>query len=155
MSRMYTVPFAAVAVAAQQDLIAIVAHATRLAILHAVFLSQVSEVGDAAEEGLAILIKSGATVVGSGGAAATPVPVDIIDAVAGFTARVNDTTPAGTGTIVTHHPDNWNIRVPYQLIFTPEMRIIINPARRLVIGLATTPADSITMSGVAYVEEIG
>ena len=62
---------------------------------------------------------------------------------------------ANTGTIVTHHAENWNIRVPYQLIVPPEMCIELTGSRRLTVELATTPADSITVSGVIYVEEFG
>jgi hypothetical protein len=118
-------------------------------------LSQSSDVGDAAEEGLSILIKSGATVSGTGGTAPTPTPNNFTDAAAGFVAEVNNTTKANTGTIVTHHAENWNIRVPYQLIVPPEMCIELTGSRRLTVELATTPADSITVSGVIYVEEFG
>ena len=99
------------------------------------------------EEGLSILIKQGATVAGSVGTAPTPIPRDVDDSAAAAVARANDTTIANTGTIVTTHAFVWNVRVPLQILFTPETRPYAKGGRRLVVGLATTPADSITMSG--------
>lgn len=155
MSRVYTVSFNAVAVTAQQDLFEINAAAAKNCRILALFLSQSTEVGDAAEEGLNITIKSGATTSGSGGSAPTPVPNNVTDAAAGFTAEVNNTTKATAGTIVTHHPDNWNVRAPYVYIPTPQMQIELTGSRRLTVELGTTPADSITMSGCLYIEEFG
>lgn len=156
MSGIYTVSFTGVAVTAQQDLIALVAHATKQCVLLGFGISQSTEVGDTAEEGLSILIKSGATTVGSGGSGAfTPIPNDFSAGAAGFTARLNDTTTASSGTIITHYPYNWNVRVGMDIILPEQMQIVFGAGRRLVIGLATTPADSITMSGYAVVQEIG
>jgi hypothetical protein len=155
MSRMYTVSFAGVAVTAQQDFFEIVAAAGKNCRIWALYLSQSTEVGDAAEEGLSILLKAGATTSGSGGSAPTPTPQNITDTAAGFTAEVNNTTKATAGTIVTHHADNWNIRMPFQLILPPQMQIELTGSRRFTVELATTPADSITVSGTLYVEESG
>jgi hypothetical protein len=155
MSRVYTVQFTGVAVTAQQDLFELVAASTKTLRLMALFLSQSTEVGDTQEEGLSILIKSGQTTSGSGGSGPTPVPLCVTDAAAGFTAEVNNTTKATSGTIVTHHADNWNVRAPFMIMWPPEMRIPITGSRRLTIELGTTPADSITMSGTIYVEETG
>lgn len=154
-SRVYTVQFTGVAVTAQQDLFEITAAAGKNARLLAVYLSQSTEVGDTAEEGLSILIKSGQTTSGSGGSAPTPVPTSVTNAAAGFAAEVNNTTKASAGTIVTHHADNWNIRMPFQLILPEKMQIDLTGSRRMTVELATTPADSITMSGTIYVEEFG
>lgn len=155
MSRMYSVSFNAVAVTAQQDLFEIVAAAGKNCRIHALYLSQSTEVGDTAEEGLNIIIKAGQTTSGTGGTAPTPVPQNVTDAAAGFTAEVNNTTKASTGTIVTHHADNWNVRVPYLWLPTPAMQIELTGSRRLTVELGTTPTDSITMSGTLYVEEFG
>src|SRR3990167_5502415 len=155
MGRLYTVQFNAVAVTAQQDFFEINVAATKVALVHEIHLSQVSEVGDAAEEGLAILMKSGATTSGSGGTAPTAVPLALGDAAYAGTVEANNTTKATAGTIVTHAAWNWNVRVPFDVIFTPETRKPIAPSGRLTIELATTPADSITMSGYMVVEEIG
>lgn len=154
--KIYTVSFAGVAVAAQQDLIAVVAASTKTLTLLAFELSQSTEVGDTAEEALSILVKRGATVVGSGGSAFTPIPCDSGQGASSFTSRLNDTTIAGTGTIVNLHATNWNIRSsPTLWVYTPEMTFGAAPSERIVIGLATTPADSITMSGTAWLSENG
>ncbi len=155
MSGIYTVTFAGVAVTAQQDLMALVAHASKQCVLLGFGISQSTEVADAAEEGLSILVKSGATSAGSGGGAFTPVPTDGVGAASGFTSRINDTTVANTGTIVNHYAYNWNVRVGMDIILPESMQLIFGAGRRLVIGLATTPADSITMSGYAVDQEIG
>lgn len=155
MSRIYSVSFPAVAVTAQQDFFELVAAAGKVIRPIAIFLSQVSEVGDAAEEGLTLFMKSGQTTSGSGGSAPTPVPQNVSDAAAGFTAETNNTTKASAGTIVTHHAENWIIRQPYQLILPDRLQQELTGARRWTCELATTPADSISMSGTVYVEEFG
>jgi hypothetical protein len=155
MSRIYSVSFSGVAVTAQQDFFEITAAAGKNVRLRALYLSQSSDVGDAAEEGLSILIKSGATTSGSGGTGPTPVPMNVTDAAAGFAAEVNNTTKATSGTIVTHHSDNWNIRIPYQLILPSELCVELTGSRRATVELATTPADSLTISGTLYCEEFG
>lgn len=155
MSRVYTVIFNAVAVTAQQDLFEIVAAAGRNLRIRAGFISQSTEVGDAQEEGLNIVVRSGSTTSGSGGTAPTPIPVNVTDAAAGFTAEVNNTTRATAGTIVTHHADNWNVRQDRTYILPAEMCVELTGSRRATLELATTPADSITMSGTLYVEEFG
>ena len=155
MGRRYIVPFVAVAVVAQQDLFEIVAPADAVVIVHDIHLSQSSEVGDAAEESLSILMKKGATTSGSGGSAPTPAPLELGDAAFGGTTEVNNTTKATSGTIVQHGAYNWNIRVPLDIVFTPETRPVISPSARLTLELATTPADSITASGYMTIEEIG
>jgi hypothetical protein len=155
MGRTYTVQFNGVAVTAQQDFFEIVAPADACVELLEIHLSQSSDVGDAAEEGLSILLKSGSTVSGSGGSAPTAVPLSLGDAAFGGTCEVNNTSKANTGTIVTHAAWNWNIRVPFDVIFTPETTKILSPSARMTVELATTPADSLTISGYAVIKEIG
>jgi hypothetical protein len=145
--RIYTAQFNGVAVTAQQDLFELVAGTNTPIVVHEIFLSQSTEVGDAAEEGLSILLKQGQTTTGSGGSAPTKVPRDVDDAASGATVAANNTTKATAGTIVTHCAWNWNVRVPLQILFTPELRPYAKGGRRLTVELATTPADSITMSG--------
>lgn len=155
MGRVYTISFTAVAVTAQQDLFELVAAAGKPFRILGWGLSQSTEVGDAAEEGLAIILKSGQTTSGSGGSTPTPVPLNVTDAAAGITAETNNTTKASAGTIVTHYADNWNVRQPYTVILPDRMQPEIAGGRRATLELATTPADSITMSGWIAVEEMG
>lgn len=155
MSGVYTVQFNGVAVTAQQDFFQLTASSTKPIVILGFSLSQSSEVGDAQEEGLSILLKSGQTTSGTGGTAPTPVSTDSSGSAASFTAEVNNTTKASLGTIVTHAAWNWNVRVPFEVIFTPEQQLIMAASRRCTIELGTTPADSITVSGTIWVQEIG
>lgn len=155
MSGIYTVQFNGVAVTAQQDFIEVTAASDSPLVLIGFGLSQSTEVGDAAEEGLSVLIKSGQTTSGSGGSAYTPVALDASSAAASFVAEVNNTTKASTGTIVTHYAYNWNIRVPLDIVLPEPMQVILTASRRLTIELATTPADSVTISGYAVFQEVG
>jgi hypothetical protein len=153
--RIYTVQFNGVAVTAQQDLFEINAAATKVVELMEIHLSQSTEVGDAQEEGLSILLKSGATTSGSGGTAPTAVPFELGDVAFAGTVEVNNTTKASVGTIVTHAVWNWNVRVGMDIYFPPDARKWLAPSGRMTIELATTPADSITMSGYCVFREIG
>lgn len=155
MSGVYTVQFNGVAATAQQDLFELVAASGKPIVILGFSLSQSTEVGDSAEEALSILLKSGQTTSGSGGSAPTPVANDSTMAAAGFTAEANNTTKASAGTIVTHGAWNWNIRVPLDVLFTQEQQLVMAASRRCTLELATTPADSITMSGVIWIQELG
>lgn len=156
MSGFYTVQFNGVAVTAAQDLFQIAAHATKQCVLLAWGVSQSTEEGDTAEEQLLILVKSGQTTTGSGGSAPTPVSTDPVNAATvGFTAQANNTTIATGGTILTHYAYNWNIRIPMDQVYTDQMQIIFGAGRRLTIELAEAPADSVTLSGYAVIQEIG
>lgn len=161
MSGIYTVQFNGVATIAgsptvTQDLFQITAHASKQCVLLAWGVSQSSDVGDAAEEGLSILVKSGQTSTGSGGSAPTPASTDPVNAATvGFTAQANNTTIASGGTILTHYAYNWNIRIPMDQVYTDQQQIIFGAGRRLTIELATAPADSVTLSGYAVIQEIG
>lgn len=155
MGRIYTVSFASVAATLAQDLFEIVAPADAIVAIHDICLSQSTELGDAAEEQLVLAWKSGQTTSGSGGTAPTAIPRQFGDAAFGGTVEVNNTTKASAGTIVTHHPWNWNIRGPFREIFTPETRPILSPSRRGTLELVNAPTDSVTISGFITFEEIG
>lgn len=157
-SRIYTVPIQLTAVTTQVDLWDLAPADDKPIILHAVYLGQSTELGDAAEEQLGIQYIRGLATVGSGGSAPTPTPIGPSDAAAGFTARILDTTVAvvGGGTTTHLHADTWNVRGPYVYIPTPEYRLQCTQGQtRLVIRLTGAPADSITIAGTAYVEELG
>jgi hypothetical protein len=158
MGAMYVVTFSSVAVTAQQDFFEIPAPSTRLLIIHSVELTQSTDVGDAASEGLAILHKRGiGSTTGSGGTTgitATKLETGSATSLV-TTAKTNDTTKMSAGTISTLHSSNWIIQQPYLYLPTPETRHIIAPSEKYTVELATTPADSITMSGTITFEEIG
>ncbi len=154
MSGIYTAVFNNVAVTAIQDLFEIVAASDAVVLLHDIHLSQNTDVGDAAEEVLRIELTSGHTSSGSGGSAPTAIPRDIGQSAFGGTVEVNNTTQASAGTIVTKYVWNWNIRVGFDKIFTPETRPRIAPGTRMCLELPAAPADSVTMSGSITIEEI-
>lgn len=155
MSRIYTAVFNNVAITAIQDLFEIVAPADAVVMIHDIHLSQNTDVGDAAEEVLRIELTSGHATSGSGGSAPTAIPRELGDAAFGGTVEVNNTTQASAGTIVTHYVWNWNIRVGFDKIFTPETRPVLSPSRRACLELPVAPADSVTMSGSITFEELG
>jgi hypothetical protein len=154
--RIYSVPLARTAVTVAVDLVEIVAAATHIVIVHAIEVSQSTDVKDAEEEMLQLAFKTGATTSGSGGTASiVAVPRLIGDAASGLTIEVFNTTKATAGTIVTHNVWDWNVRVPFEKIFTPETRLIISPSTRATLELVAAPADSITIGGQLLIEVIG
>lgn len=159
MSVIATVSFENVSVSAAQDLIAVVAHSARPLVLLGFELAVgggTADAGDAQEELLNLRIRSGQTTAGSGGAAATPVNVEPTAGTPGFTARVNDTTQASGGTIVTHWAGAMNNRVGIDKSALAEFQqIVIAAGRRLTIELTTAPADAISLSGTAWFQELG
>lgn len=159
MGMMYTAQFNGVAVTAQQDFFELLAPADCVVYVHMIQLTQTTELGDAGEEQLAILLKRGVGSVtsGSGGSTPTPAKLESGFAAAGSTVEANNTTKmvVGSGTITTIEPDSWNVRAEKVWLMPPELRIILSPSERLTVELGTTPADSITMNGVIKFEEVG
>jgi hypothetical protein len=162
LGRVYTVPFAGATVTnagGNADLWELLPAANKPIRLRGYRFGQISEVADAAEEGVEIqIIHMTATVTGSNGGSVTPVQVGGTTAAAGFTAETNGTTVAtssGTTTIVESCP--WNIRGSPMEVWYPDERFCpkaIN-GEGLFIRLITTVADDITFGGVAWVEEEG
>jgi len=155
MSGIYTVQFNAVAVTAAQDLFEIVAGSAKPIVLIGFGVSQYTDVGDAAEELLSILVKSGQSTSGSGGSSVTPAATDASGSAASFTCEANNTTKASTGTILTHYAYAWNVRGPMEIVLPEPMQLIMPASRRMTIELVGAPADSLTMNGYAVVQEIG
>lgn len=155
MGRMYSVSFKGVAVTAQQDLFEILAATGKPIVIHGWQLSQETEVGDAAEEMCRIVLNRGVGVTsGSGGSTATPAPRDVSDTASGATVEINNTTKMTGGTITELETINWNVRVPHVMLYPPEMRPRIHPGDRLSMELETTVADSVTVSGTVWFEEV-
>jgi len=150
MGRRYSVSFTEVGVTAQQDLFQIEANTVPAKIL-GVYLSQSSDLGDAASEGLSILIRRVTDAVTNDVA---EVPLDAGDGVANADLAINETTELTTGA-TTIHSEAWNILTPFVYLPTPEMQPVVTVGDALVVNLNTTPADSITMSGTLYFEEVG
>lgn len=152
--RVYTVLFSAVAVSAAQDLFELIPADDKPIELVGMKLGQTSDAGDAADELLQLSIIRGFTASGTGGNAATPQPLCHADAPAGFTAEVNNTTVATTGTTGTLHTDTWNVRAGYEMWWPEGMRPTAGQGNTSIVVRQTAPADALTMSGTLYVREI-
>ena len=150
--RMYTATFELVAATAAQDLFEINAPADAVVEVHGFFLSQSSDVGDAASEILNVLVHRGSTS-GSGGSTITPAPLSLGDPAFGGTVEANNTTQSTEGTIL--FSTDWHIAAGLQVWFPPEARPAISPSGRLIIEMQSTPADSLTLSGTVFFSELG
>lgn len=159
MARIYSVIFENVAIAAAQDLFEITPADDKPVKVWGLMISNVggtADAGDAQEELLRITVNRGNATTGSGGTAPTPQPLSAADPASGFTAKVNNTTRATAGTKVVLHADGWNVRIPYQMFWTPETTPFVTQAQTLLtVALEAAPADSVNCSGTLYVEEIG
>ena len=154
--RVYSVSFEGAATTAAADLFELTPAANQPIRLLGMVLGQSSDVGDAAEEVLRFEIIRGYTTSGSGGSAATPIPMKHADAAADCTAEVNNTTGANTGTAVILMADTFNIRSGYQIWFPPECQPEASAANTtIIVRLMAAPADSLTMSGTLFFEELG
>lgn len=152
MSRFYSIPFSAVAVSAQQDLFEITAVGKPFT-LHEITIFQTSDFGDAAAEGLQVLIKRGVGITsGSGGSSVTPAKHNTVDTSAVATAEVNNTTPASGGAITTIRAEGFNVQGGYQYLPMREQRPFFRDGEVCLISLQA-PADSLTVSGTVVIEE--
>ncbi len=150
MARYYSLSFTEVAVTAQQDLFQLEALTVPLR-LCAVYLSQSTDVGDAASEGLSILIRRVTDAVTNDVA---EVLLDTGDGAANADLAINETTELVTGAS-TIHSEAWNILMPFVYLPPPELRPLAVIGDVITVNLNTTPADSITLSGTCYFEEQG
>lgn len=121
-------------------------------------LSQISEVGDAAEEGLRVTLKRfpATYTVGSGGAAATVVPMDSADTAVGATVRANDTTVGTTSsTAVVLEEIGWNLRNSPCDFWYPgsEFSPKAKQGEAIALVLETTAADDFTGCFTIWIEE--
>lgn len=154
--RYYTVAFEGVAVTAAQDFFEFTPADDKPIAICGLFIGQTSDFGDAQDEILRYQIIRGFTTSGSGGGTATPRPLNRSDASAGFTCEINNSTQANTGTTHMLHTNSFNVRVGENLWLPAGMWWSASQAdTTLVVRLATAPADSLTMSGLAYVAEWG
>lgn len=153
--RTYTVPFSAVAVTAAQDLIEITPADDKPIAIIGWDIGQTSDSGDAQDEQLQLSCTRGNTTSGSGGSAPTPAPLDGVDTAAGFTAEVNNTTVASSGTGVLLYTSAFNVRSGTGAVFLPpEAYLRASQANTTIRMTITAPTDSLTMSGTFWVMEV-
>jgi hypothetical protein len=151
MGRIYTVTKNA-ALTTAADLVEFNAPSTAIWVLHALSIAQQTKI---TAEQLNITLKRNWSTSGSGGSSATPVPLLAGDTAAGGTVEVFNTTRANSGTPLTVLDDAFDILSGWEKIWTPETRPIVAPGARLVWGLETAPAASMTIAVTAIFEEIG
>ena len=149
MGRRYTVQFTDAAVSTAQDLFQIESLVTPVT-LHAVYLSQTSDVGDSSAENIVVRILRVTDAVTDDLAT---VQLDKGDATQTADVAVNETSQLTTGLEVVH-AEAWNIALPFIWLPPPEMRVIGTVGDVIVVNVAS-PADSLTMSGTVYFEESG
>jgi hypothetical protein len=157
MGRVYTAVAKGIAVTAAQDIFEITAPADAAVVIHGWTIAQSTETGDAAEEMLILTCNRGTsgTTSGSGGGSVTPAAVQAGDPAFGGTVERNNTTIMSGGTITELEATVWNVRVPYQQVYTPETRPVISPSLRWTLESESTPADSVTITATVTFEEIG
>lgn len=157
MARRFSASFTGVAVTALQDFFSVAVGTEAPVTLIGCFISQISDVGDSAEEMLRIDIVRGNDTVGSGGSAATPRLLDGKGGAVVATVRTNDTTEASAGSEEIMHTEAFNIRVGWQYVPIPENRIRHDNGggtnEFICVRLLTVPDDELTMSGTLYWEE--
>lgn len=155
--RRYRVQVTGVTVSAAQDLFEILSAADSVTLVHALHIGQTSDVGDAQEEILSILVKRGIGSVtsGSGGSSPTPQPDADGDAAFGGTVEANNTTKmaTGTGSIEQVGALAWNVRIPEEKPFLRPF--VISPSNRLTFELESAPGDALTVNLTLELEEIG
>ena len=154
MARTYTVPFTATAITAAQDLWEITPADDKPVKILGLVIGQYTDVGDAASENLSVKISRGWGTSGSGGSAGAPVPVSPADSAVGFSAEVNNTTVASTGTEVVLFSDVWNTQAGYQMWFPEGAQPGCSQATGAILTVRiTAPADAITANGTLFVSE--
>ncbi len=157
MGRFYSASFSATSVSAAVDVFEVLASSAKPFVLHEVVLAQSSDYGDAAAEGLSVLIKraTGSYTSGSGGSTATPAKHNTNDAAAGPTVETNNTSQAsaGSGALTTIRAEAFNVQAGYQYLPPPEQRVFFLPAEACVVSI-TAPADALTLSGTVVFEEL-
>lgn len=154
MAGIYTVSFTGVAVTAAQDLFEISPADDKPVELCGLFISQTSDVGDAADELLGYQVIRGYTASGSGGSTPSKVAVKRGFPTAGFSAEANNTTVANTGTAVIVHDDAFNVRAGLALWWPDGFEPDASQADTTIVVRIPAPADSLTMRATLYVREI-
>jgi len=146
MGFVYSAPILGIASSVIQDLFHIQPGATTGIIVLRCSLTQSSDYGDAAAEGLRIQVLRRSTL-GTGGTAVTPL-VHLPGAPAS-NATVTRTIVTTQGTLVeVIGEEAFNIQAGFLYAPIPEERLLINAGgNRLAFFLANAPTDPITVSG--------
>lgn len=147
MGRVYSAPInITAAFTAVIDIFELLAGTNKPLVIHGWEIGQTSELGDAQEEVLILILNrvTGAPTSGSGGGTSTPAAVEPGDGASGVTLETGNTTvlTGGTSTEVARFP--WQVRAPHIYQPIPEEKLILDQATRFVLKLGAAPADSIS-----------
>ncbi len=157
--RRYMGSFGAVAVTTAVDHFEIINAADQALVLESIDITQETEAGDAASEQLRWTIKrgTGTYTSGSGGSTATPVPQGFGDVASGVTCETNNTSraAAGTGALAILWQQCENVHNGFHWVAPQGREPEFSPSHAIVVGLESTPADSITFSGTIVFCEVG
>lgn len=156
--RIYPVTFSKVTVTAGQDLFEIAPAANKQVEFIGFTIDQCgnTDVGDSKEAFLRWEVIRGNATTGSGGTSPTPSPQEPSDTAAGFTAKVNNTTAASTGSPTTQHAGAFNVRGDYVFWWPPGTEPTCTAGQsRMVVRMADAPPASILLSATLYVRERG
>ncbi len=161
MSRIYTVVFEGVSVAAAQDLFQLLGATGKVIRLRRVVLSATDTTAPTSQM-LEVRVRYlPATVTnGSGGTTPTPQATSPGDSAASFTAKANNTTPATTnGTAVKIFEGGCHVFNGLDENFgddgTGQHCPEAGPSTSLTVELLGAPTGTVHLSGTAWVEEIG
>lgn len=93
------------------------------------------------------------TAAGTGGSAATEVPIDGTSAAVGTAVVTLVTTPGTAGDVL--QAWYWSQLSPFDELPVPEDRVVVPPSGRVGLNLETAVASSRNWSGYVVFEEIG
>lgn len=156
MGRIYAVSTGFRAVSAAQDLIELQAGSGKPFVVHSVTISCTSDYDDTTGVQAAVKRAASGYTPGSGGGGAASLAVGIYtssDAADSFGAEVRNNTTQATGTLATLYEEGMAPAAGFQFVPTPELRPLVQGGEALLVTVSA-PADEITMSCVAIVEEL-
>lgn len=158
MGLIYTVEFENVSITnanGDYDLFYIAPADDRPVIARGWTFDQLTDLGDSEEEVLRLRWIRGHTTVGSGGASATPRPLNGATAAAAGTYRTNDSTIASAGTAVNLYSGGFNVRIGERIFPPRELCPQVSQAQTtMVLRLMAAVTDDLNMSGTLWVEEL-
>jgi hypothetical protein len=111
-----------------------------------------TELQEAQEEWLRLTVVRGNATTGNG-TSATPRPVSLADAAAGFTAKTYGTTPASAGTAVTLDSFAMQVRAGYEIYLPEGFGYWTSGSTLLCVRLMAGPADDLNMNMTFVVRE--
>ncbi len=157
MGRIYTASFQNSAYTAANDFLELLSGSAVVVAIHEITITQSTEIGDAQAEMFRVTVHrvTASPTSGSGGSTPTPIPHNPTDTAATSTVEANNSTPLSGGTSVLLREEAVHIANGFYYQPIPEDRIFLAPSTRLMVKIASTPADSISFSGTITFEEIG